>query len=650
MRIFLKFVAVIAVIIALLTLAATQLISTQDIVKQVSTKVEQTTGRALTVNGELNLQVFPSLLLELNDVHFANALGGSRAEMAKIDELELHIPWLSLFSGQLTIEKFVINNPDILLEKTAEGKVNWQFSPITSAADKVASNTKTLPEQPANNDGNLALPESFDLRLDQVEINGGTLTYIDHEMNDSKTLDQLSLAIALPSLQETLNIAGSVRYMAQVFELESSITTPAKAINNQAFSVNLALSSALAKLNYSGELLQQGQEITGKLSLAGDSVKQLLNWQNIKLEAKENAFNQFSLNTNIRFVNNTLAMNELVVKLDALAFKGSSAITLSTPLKVVSNIDLGVLDLNPYLPAISATEPTQKENSAEPIVWDNTALDLSVLKALNAEIAIQSTQLFAREIKLGENELALTLDNGMATVQLKSFEGYEGKGSGVVTLNATTKPYQFSSNFKLTDINAEPLLTDAIGFNKLMGKGHLVWQLSSQGRSQADFISQLQGDLSLNFIDGAIKGLNLAAIAKSASNIMQGNLASVSLDSDFSHAEQTDFAALTAEFTVKDGIAQSKNLSLLNPFIRVAGVGDIDLPKTTVNLQVKSKIVASVQGQAANNESSGVEIPIKITGPFHDIKIRPDVSSGAKDKLKNKVKDKLKDKLKGLLG
>ena len=67
-------------------------------------------------------------------------------------------------------------------------------------------------------------------------------------------------------------------------------------------------------------------------------------------------------------------------------------------------------------------------------------------------------------------------------------------------------------------------------------------------------------------------------------------------------------------------------------------------------MHIKSKLVASTQGQAAESTDSGVVIPIKITGPFHKVKIRPDVSSGAKDKVKEKVKDKLKDKLKGLFG
>ena len=648
MNIFLKSLAIIMLIIVLLIVVATQLISTEDIVNQVSTNVEQSTGRVLTVNGEQSLSVFPSLTLALNDVNFSNVAGGSKPNMASINELLIHIPWFSVFSGELAIEKFVINDPNILLEKSVDGSVNWQFSTMANTDHDTEKDTKTSP----TNDKPVTLPDGFDISLGQVEINGGKLTFIDHQSKETKIIDQLDLAITMPSLRQALNLSGSVRYMAQTLELESIITSPAKAINNQPFAVELNLTSALVKLNYQGEVVQQGEELNGKLSLSGDSVKALLNWQNIALVAKDEAFNKFSLSTNMGFANNKLTLNKLKVSLDELEFNGSTAITLSEPLNISSTIDLGILDLNPYLPEPSSeveTTPTDDQVS-QPIVWDNTELDLSVLRSINANISIKSSQLLVRDIKLGKNELALMLNKGVADVQLKSFQGYEGNGSGAIKLNANKKPYQITTKFDLANINAEPLLTDAVGFDKLIGKGQLAWDLSTQGISQREFIKQLNGHLDISFIDGAVKGVNLAAIAKSASNIMQGNLSAVSLDSDFSNADKTDFAALTGKFTLTNGVATTDNLSLNNPFIRISGTGDINLPETKVNLQIKSKVVASTQGQAAEATDSGIVIPIKITGPFHDIKIRPDVSSGAKDKVKDKIKDKVKDKLKGLFG
>ena len=81
---------------AIVIVAATQLISTDDIVNQVSTKVEQATGRTLSVDGDKQLSFFPSLSIVLNKVRFANAQFGSRPNMATVDELNIHIPWYQL--------------------------------------------------------------------------------------------------------------------------------------------------------------------------------------------------------------------------------------------------------------------------------------------------------------------------------------------------------------------------------------------------------------------------------------------------------------------------------------------------------------------------------------------------------------------------
>jgi len=631
---------------ALLIIAATQLISTEDIFNQVSIKVEQTTGRRLSVDGEKQLSFFPSLSVVLNGVRFANDEGGSKPDMATIDKVHIHIPWLSILSGELTIDKFVIINPNILLEKNTKGKANWLFSVAKKNTDEQSI------EQNANTDNSaqMSLPAAFDISLGQVEIKGGKLTFIDHASKTTKIIEQLNLAVLLPSLRQTLKVSGSVRYMAQVFELESSITSPADAINNQPFSVKLALTSELANVNYEGEILKKGQDIKGTLSVSGASVKQLLTWQNIPLVAKEQAFNQFSIGAHMHFANNQLALSELSIELDKLAFTGASTITLSEPVAINANIDLGILNLNPYLPKSKSIDQTASGDDGStdesvkstPLVWDDSELDLSALGLLDADITIQSRQLLVRKIKLGENKLAITLNNGVATIQLVDFQGYEGHGSGTIKVVANKKTYQITSKFDLAKINAEPLLTDAIGFDKLLGKGQLAWAISTKGTSQKDFVNHLNGELSFSFIDGAVKGVNLAAIAKSASNILSGNLAAVNLDSDFSNAEKTDFAALTGTFNLRNGLANTSNLALDNPFIRVSGKGDIDLPKTKVNMQVLTKMVASMQGQAAQDASSGIKIPIKISGPFHQIKIRPDVSAEAKDKLKDKVINKLK--------
>ena len=127
MKTLLKFLVGIVVTLVLLIVAIPFLLPVDYIFEKVSTSVEQTTGRTLSIKGDKSLSVFPALKLELNDVHLANLTSGSKPDMVSMKQLAIHIPYLSVLSGEVVLEKFVIQQPRILLEKMRDGQVNWQL-------------------------------------------------------------------------------------------------------------------------------------------------------------------------------------------------------------------------------------------------------------------------------------------------------------------------------------------------------------------------------------------------------------------------------------------------------------------------------------------------------------------------------------------
>lgn len=638
-----KAVAALVVVIILIIALIPIFISSDDIVNKINEQVTENTGRSLVIEGDKSFSIFPSLALQLEKVRFSNMKSGSNPDMMTMKSLEIHIPWMSLFSGELVIERFVIEQPEILLETDKSGRNNWQLLSEVS----VEENDTNL-EKSTSPKSKTTLPKGFDLSLGKIEINGGKLTLLDHLTHSNTTIEQLNLSLDLPSLRKELVLNGSISFMEEVFSFDAKVDTPAKLINNQRVNVKLALTSSLFTMNYSGELIESGKIIQGHLALDTPSVKNILIWQKQTLTAKEEAFNQFSFNTDMLFKKNTLTLNKLDAKLDKLAFTGDSILVLSSPMQVNVAVDLGVLDLNPYLVDVAenkAAAPKSQEKgeqTSEPIVWDNTPIDLSVLKQVNADIKLKSTKLVFREIKLDENKLSLVLNGGNALLKLEKFNAYQGKGSGEVKLTTAKKPYKIHSNFELKGIQANPLLKDAIGFDKLIGKGLLNWNINTQGISQKDFVESLNGKFGFNLSDGAVKGVNLAAVARSAEGLLSGDINKVSLDKNFDKAQATDFASFLANFNFNNGVGSTTDLALFNPFIRVNGQGTLNLPATKIDFKVQTKLIASAQGQQSADAKSGLTIPIKITGPFHDVKIRPDLSSATENKIKDKITDKLK--------
>lgn len=644
MKTLLKVIGVILLLFVALIVAAPFLIPTDAIFNKVSLQVEQTTGRTLTIKGDKTLSVFPSLKLELEDVHFANMKSGSRANMASMQQLAIHIPWFSLFGGELKLEKFVINEPDILLETDKNGKANWQLF------DAVAK-----PAEQQQNGGAVKLPENFDISLGEVAIYGGKFVYLDGKTGVKQEINDLELAILLPSLHKTLEVKGAITYMEERFELDVTVDNPAKVIEGDTFNVTKNITSKLVDVEFKGSIAGQGKDIQGQLALSGDSVKDIAKWQGVDLNAKDNAFNAFSVSGKMRMKDDRFNLSELIATLDELEVKGKSELSLGKRLAVNADIDLGMLDLNPYLPeAVAQTETPESASDApaQPIVWDNTKMDLSGLNALDANIVIRSSGLKANEIKLGANQFTVNLKNAVAKISLDKFAAYKGNGKGIITVNAKQTPYKISTNFSLAKIDAQPLLTDAAGFDKLIGKGSLNWDLSTSGQSQKDFMGALQGKLAFEFADGAIKGANIAEMVRKGKELIKGNFGAVSegLDTGFDNSQQTDFSALTGSFNFTNGVGKNTDLSLLSPLVRISGEGDVNLPAATVNYRLVTGIVDSLEGQGTTDNSTGFKVPLRIKGPFHDVNISLDVSKAAKDEVKEKAKDKIKDKLKGLFG
>lgn len=640
MKTFAKVIGFLLLGIVALIVALPFIIPVDYIFKQVTQSVEQTTGRTLEIKGEKSLSVFPKLKLELNDVVFSNFKRGSQPNMAAMEQLAIHIPYLSVLSGDIKLEKFVIKNPEILLEKMANGEVNWQLVKATG----VQSDSSV----PSKQNSSQGLPEGLDIQLGEVAVYGGSFTYIDHQNNTSQKVTDLDLAIQLPSLKKDLEVKGAVTYLAEKFELDVMLTTPEKLLLGQDFTLKTALDSRLAKLNFDGQVAKQMTDFSGQLELSGDSVKNLLKWQNQSLDAKENAFNQFAVSAKMHFAGQQFNLKELTATLDALAIKGNANITLMDIPNVTAKLDLGMLNVNPYLPdSIDVPEDTKTdtpESKPQPIVWDETAIDLSALNSVNADIGIVATGFQFKEIKLGQTELAVKLKNGTAQLGLNKFKAYEGNGTGQVVLVAKRAPYKMNTSFSFEGIQAEPLLTDAVGFDKLMGKGELTIALNTQGQSQKEFVNALHGSMGFGFKDGAVKGANIAAMVRSAEQLINGGgLDAKGLEKGFDNAEKTDFSALTGNFQFVNGVSKQNDLSLKSPLIRVTGNGDIDLPAAKINYRLVTGIVDSIEGQGTQDKSTGFKIPIRLKGPLHDVQVKPDIGDAAKDKAKDKIKDKLKN-------
>ena len=174
-------------------------------------QVKAATGRELRIGGNLELKIGLSPAVTAQDVSFANAPWGSRAEMMKLSRLELEVALLPLLSRDIQVKRLVLVQPDILLETNTKGIGNWALDGRGVAP--AASGAKT--GEPAAGLAGLA--------LEKVRIEKGTLTYRDGRTREATSLAIQRLDLGAKDLTSPLRVDLSAAYRGEAFTLAGTL-------------------------------------------------------------------------------------------------------------------------------------------------------------------------------------------------------------------------------------------------------------------------------------------------------------------------------------------------------------------------------------------------------------------------------------------
>jgi AsmA protein len=638
-----KFFLVIGVLLVLLVgavIAAPFLVPAEAIKSQLTAQVEGATGRRLAVDGDLGLSIFPSLAVDMSGVRFAGAAGSEVADMVALKELQVELKVLPLLSGVVEVDQFVLVEPVIHLEVDAKGKANWELETGGEAAGTGSS-------EGGESGGGLPITE---LRLGDIRIENGTLIFTDRVAGTEERVDSVDMQLALADIRSPLQAKGSLGYRGETIELDLDLQAPYEVLQGGSSAFDLGIKSAPLQLGFDGELSNQGAPSTaGDIDLSVPSVKGLAAWLAEPLDLDTEALEALTVAGKLNSSAERIAFTDAVISLDQIQGKGevTTDLTGATP-RISGRLDLGMVDLNPYLPgeAHAPSQDEQASGSAEPEGdasgaagdWSDEPIELQ-LGGLDLAFELTLEGLKANDIKLGRTVLALTLAGQRLTADLRDFNLYDGKGQGRLVLDTSGGQPRIEEQFTLAGLEAFPFLKDAAGFERLEGKADATFDVSTSGGSQRQLVQNLAGDGRVTFADGAIVGINVAAMVR--------NVGSAFLSAEASETRKTDFAELGGSFTIANGIIANKDLLLQAPALRVGGAGTVDLPARRVDYRIEPKAAATLEGQEGATDVAGILVPVTVTGPFDDLSYKPDLSGLVEQAiadpkaLKKQVKEQL---------
>jgi AsmA protein len=368
-----------------------------------------------------------------------------------------------------------------------------------------------------------------------------------------------------------------------------------------------------------------------------------------------------------QFKGGTLS-GDVTAKLDESTIKAK--FTAAEPYDFEASIDK--LNVDRYLtgdssapagkPAAQEKKPAEAKKTTPAAKQEDSPIDLSPLKGINARGKVQVGQLQVHGLKLADLNAQIRVENGRAAIAPHSANLYEGAVKGEVVADANRN--QISLKEQLTGIAIGPLLRDLAQNDKLEGKGDIALDITAAGTTVNAMKRSLAGTTKVRLADGAIKGINIAEIIQKGRNLL-GSQSAASGQSANDNSRRTDFTELTASFVIKNGVAHNEDLDAKAPLFRLGGKGDINIPAASLDYVAKAAMVATTKGQggAERDRLAGLTVPVRLSGPFDDLKYdvdframageaaKSEIGEKLKDRVGEKLKDeKVRDKLKGLLG
>src|SRR5262249_16488089 len=158
--------------------------------------------------------------------------------------------------------------------------------------------------------------------------------------------------------------------------------------------------------------------------------------------------------------------------------------------------------------------------------------------------ALSTNALLYRKISVGRSALALHLKNGRLDADLSEMALYQGKGQGKVSVDGTGAMPAVAMQFALSGIAVQPLLRDAVGFERRAGSGNVTLDVNGHGKNQRDIIATLAGKGRFDLANGKVEGIDLVALTKKDATAV--------VDTLEGKGGATEFASLSGTYTIAD--------------------------------------------------------------------------------------------------
>jgi AsmA protein len=606
---------------------------------EIEKQVSSATGRPFSIEGDLKLSFFPWAGLAFTDLHLGSPPGFDEKDFLFVKSFDARMKLLPLLSRDIQVERFVIEEPRILLEKDKSGRGNWEG--LGGLDEKSAPAVDPQPE-PKKTDETLFLKS---LAVGEFAVRNGSLLYMDHQTGSRQELSDLSLELKDVSLDRPIHLLLSALFNKTPLSVEGVIGPVGKEPGKGQIPLDVSIKAFReVTLNLNGNVQNAMDDPQFDVALAVDpfSPRKVVAAIGVPFPvatADRTALDRVGFKSRIRGSAKAVSLSEGALELDESKLDFSATIKDFSKPDLAFDLNLDKIDLDRYMAPPSEKTDNQAGEAQKGKTAGSEKTDYSPLRKLILDGKARVGMLKAQGMTIQDINLKVTGRNGVIQLDPLLAKLYQGTLSVKGTIDVRQNVPRTAIDFQTESVQVGPLLRDLLQKDFIEGTANAQVSISMAGEQPEEIKRALNGKGQLVFRDGAVKGIDLAGMVRNVTSAFRPGEA-------VTEKPRTDFTELLAPFTITNGVVHTDGTNLASPLVRVVATGKANLVDESLDLRVEPKFVGTLKGQEDTKERSGIMVPVLVKGTFSAPSFRPDLKGMLEQQLKERTLPSPKDLLK----
>lgn len=488
-------------IIGIIVVAAVIFISTHnwnDVKGYIAAGVTTATGRQLSINGDLKVDLGWISRVRASQIQFDNARWSRYPHMAEIGLLDFQVDVWQLLKWRFVLPTVSLSQVRVVLEKNRQGKANWEFGGAPAVTEPVPQKRTEFPV------------------VEKLMIKDSTLLFANQETNTQLEL-KLTQAEAAGFLDAPVKLKaeGSYQKLPMTLSLAGGSYQNLRNSNEPyPLKINLGVGKVNAKINgnLTEPLAMKGEDIT--LDIQGDDMANL--FPVIRLVFPSTP--PYRLKGRLQHEEKSWSFSNFSGRVGGSDLGGTIRVD-TEPKRPVMKADLvsNLLDFKDLAGFIGGNPGENKSEAAsaeaaatkekDDRIFPDQRYDLERLRAMDADVRLRAKRILARDLPIDNLNAKLSLNDGVLKFDPTVFGVADGRVEIYSTFDGSKRPSKVDIDLRLQKLDLKRLMGKSTFAQKSVGPIGGRVTISGTGESFRELMGTATGDIFVAMSGGQVSEL-----------------------------------------------------------------------------------------------------------------------------------------------